>query len=140
MGEWTTMERVEKLDEHRCLEYLHSQTLGRLAFQLGGDVEIFPVNYGCDGRIVIFRTASGTRLELAPQGRVSFEVDSWDPQTGLGWSVVMKGIAHEVTQGTDPFSKALRARNVQPLAPGTRDRWIAVYPSEISGRRFRLGA
>ena len=128
------------LDEHRCLEYLHSSTLGRVAFQVGEDVEIFPVNYACDGHIVIFRTASGTRLERAPLGRVTFEVDSWDVEAGLGWSVVLKGVAREVTSGADPFSTALRARNVQPLAPGKRDRWIAIYPSEISGRRFQRNA
>jgi hypothetical protein len=128
---------IEVLDEHHCLEYLHSATLGRVAFQLGDDVEIFPVNYACDGHIVVFRTATGTKLEKAPRGRVSFEADSWDVKTGLGWSVVIKGVAHEVTRGSDPFSSALRGRNVQPLAPGNRDRWIAIYPAELTGRRFR---
>jgi len=71
--------------------------------------------------------------------RVAFEVDGWDPQTRVGWSVVLKGIAEEVSSGIDPFSAALRERPVFPLAPGSRERWIAIYPAEISGRRFRLG-
>ena len=31
---------------------------------------------------------------------------------------------------------ALRSRPIQALAPGERQEWIAIYPSEISGRRF----
>lgn len=50
---------------------------------------------------------------------------------------MLKGVAQEVPTGIDPFSAALRERSVFPLAPGVRKRWIAIYPSEISGRRFR---
>ena len=56
---------------------------------------------------------------------------------GLAGASVLKGVAQEVPTGIDPFSAALRERSVFPLAPGVRERWIAIYPSEISGRRFR---
>jgi nitroimidazol reductase NimA-like FMN-containing flavoprotein (pyridoxamine 5'-phosphate oxidase superfamily) len=128
---------LEAMDEHMCLEYLHSASLGRVAFVNGGEIEIFPVNYASDGSIVIYRTAAGTRLERAPRARVAFEVDGWDAPTLTGWSVVLKGVAIDVTSGTDPFSKALRDRNVVPLAPGKRERWIAIYPALVTGRRFR---
>ena len=130
---------LEVLDEHRCLEYLHSTTLGRVAFANAEGVDIFPVNYACDGSIVIYRTATGTRLARAPREHVSFEADGWDAGEKTGWSVVLKGVALDVTEGADPYSRALRERNVVPLAPGPRVRWIAVYPKEITGRRFRLG-
>jgi hypothetical protein len=42
-----------------------------------------------------------------------------------------------VTSGRDPFSKQLRERKVVPMAPGRRERWIAIYPSAITGRSFR---
>ena len=128
---------IESLDEHHCLEYLHSASLGRVAFRVGDDVDIFPVNYACDGSIVIYRTATGTRLANAPRDHVAFEADAWDPDQRVGWSVVIKGLAIDVTAGNDPFSKALRDRKVIPLAPGRRERWIAIYPSSITGRRFR---
>lgn len=131
------VDMLEALDEHRCLEYLHSANLGRVAFGIGDDIEIFPVNYACDGSIVVYRTAAGTRLEMAPRDRVAFEVDGWDPKELMGWSVVLKGVALDVTRGIDPFSKALRERKVVPLAPGKRERWIAIYPAAITGRRFR---
>ncbi|MDQ2942735.1 MAG: pyridoxamine 5'-phosphate oxidase family protein, partial [Candidatus Dormibacteraeota bacterium] len=132
------LERFEVLDVHQCLEFLHSGDLGRVAFETDGDIDIFPVNYACTGEIVVFRTASMTRLQRSPRVRVTFEVDSWNPLTGVGWSVMLKGSAHEVTNGWDPFSKSLRQGPVVPLAPGKREHWIAIHPSQITGRRFRV--
>jgi uncharacterized protein len=129
---------IEALSEQQCRELLASQDLGRIAFSIGDQPEVFPVNYAADGTVVVFRTASDNRLQQAALRRVAFEVDGWDPDTTVGWSVVLKGVAQDVTTGIDPFSAALRERRVSPLAPGVRERWIAVYPSEISGRRFHL--
>lgn len=130
---------LEILSEHQCLDLLAARALGRIAFPLEGETEIFPVNYSTDGTIVVFRTAPGTKLAQSTITRVAFEVDDWDAEARVGWSVVLKGVAQEVTAGTDPFSTALRARNVQPLAPGEHEHWIAVYPAQLSGRRFRRG-
>ena len=129
-------DRLEVLSEDQCRELLASQELGRVAFPVGEVTEIFPVNYATDGLIVIFRTDPGTKLALVTDSRVSFEVDQWDAVTKVGWSVVLKGVAQMATAGIDPFSAALRAGNVQPVAPGAHDHWIAIYPSEITGRRF----
>ena len=67
---------------------------------------------------------------------LAFEVDEWDAAQKVGWSVVLKGVAQEVTHGSDPFAAALRTRRVVPLAPGEHDYWIAIFPATISGRRF----
>lgn len=123
---------------HQCMEYLHSRDLGRVAFPMERDVDVFPVNYACEGHVVVFRTAAWTRLHQSARTRVTFEVDSWDPAKGLGWSVVLKGEAREVSSGMDPFSRDLRRRPVLPLAPGKRECWIAIFPSEITGRRFQV--
>jgi uncharacterized protein len=128
---------IEELSEHQCRELLASKNLGRIAFSMGDQPEIFPINYTADGLVVVFRTASGTKLNSAVMTRVAFEVDDWDAEGQVGWSVVVKGVAEEVTTGIDPFSAALRERRVFPLAPGEREQWIAIYPSEITGRRFR---
>ncbi len=132
-----TADRIEVLSEHQCLEYLHSSTLGRVAFASGDEIEIFPVNYAADGAIVLFKTAAGTKLQRSLNGRLAFEVDGWDDASGVGWSVVLKGVATEVTEGHDPFSEALRSRKVLPLAPGPHEHWIAIYPSNVTGRRFQ---
>ena len=128
---------LEILSEQQCREFLASRDLGRIAFRLGEDTEIFPVNYSTDDTIVIFRTGTGTKLDESTATRVAFEVDEWDAAKKVGWSVVLKGVAQEVTRGSDPFATALRSRPVVPLAPGEHDYWIAIYPATISGRRFR---
>lgn len=128
--------RMEVLSEGQCVELLSSCDLGRIGLALDGRPEVFPVNYATDGKVVVFRTARGTKLDQATVGRIAFEVDSWDPGSGVGWSVLLKGVAQEVTLGMDPFASTLRERPVRPLAPGERELWIAIYPAEISGRRF----
>lgn len=130
---------MEVLDEDQCVQLLELHDLGRVALQLGDQPEVFPVNYATDGKIVVFRTALGTKLDRATEGRIAFEVDDWDPHTGTGWSVMLKGVAEEVKDGVDPFTTALRSRPVAPLAPGERNLLLAIYPAEISGRRFRRG-
>jgi uncharacterized protein len=139
MGEPGLPDDLEVLSESHCRELLATANLGRIAFSIDDVPEIFPVNYAADGMVVVFRTASGTKLREAVMRRVAFEVDDWDAKTGIGWSVVLKGIAQEVTKGIDPFASTLRERPVYPLAPGEREHWIAVYPSEVSGRRFHRG-
>jgi uncharacterized protein len=129
---------MEELNELQCVELLASTDLGRIALAVDGQPEIFPVNYSTDGKVVVFRTARGSRLDQATVGRIAFEIDGWDAQAGVGWSVLLKGVAQEVTAGKDPFAARLRERPVRPLAPGERELWIAIYPAEISGRRFRL--
>ena len=128
---------MEVLSEEQCVQLLELHDLGRVALQVNDQPEVFPVNYATDGKIVVFRTARGTQLDQATERRIAFEVDDWDPHTGIGWSVMLKGVAEEVKDGSDPFAAALRSRPVTPLAPGERDLLLAIYPAEISGRRFR---
>ena len=123
-------------DEQQCQYLLASKDIGQIAFSVQGEPEIFPLNYAADASTVVIRTGEGTKLQLAVMLRVAFEVDDWDAATGVGWSVVIKGVAEEITSGIDPFAMALRSRRVVPLAPGVREYWIAVYPGEITGRRF----
>jgi uncharacterized protein len=128
---------MEILSEEQCVQLLELHDLGRVALQVDDQPEVFPVNYATDGKIVVFRTARGSKLDQATERRIAFEVDDWDPHTGVAWSVMLKGVAEEVKHGSDPFTAALRARPVTPLAPGERDLLLAIYPAEISGRRFR---
>lgn len=130
-------EGLEVLTEDQCRELLATRNIGRLAFTLDAQPEVFPVNYATDGTVVVFRTAEGARLQDAVKKRVAFEVDDWNPSSGIGWSVVVKGVAEEITGAIDPFAEALRRTPVVPLAPGAREYWIAIYPAEITGRRLR---
>lgn len=126
------------LTENQCLALLQSREVGRIAFEFEGKVEIFPVNYGIEGVIILLRTGPGTKLSAVPKTAVTFEVDSLDAESGIGWSVVAKGRAEEVTTNSGRVAEHLRWVSVHPAAPGDRWHWIAIKPSEITGRRFHV--
>jgi uncharacterized protein len=129
------------LTEDQCLVLLGSHDLGRLAFDAEGRVEILPVNYGIQGRVIVFRTNAGTKLAAVRSGAaVAFEVDGWDPASGVGWSVVAKGRAEEITTNPGRAAEHLRWVPVHPAAPGERWHWIGIMPTEITGRYFRVSA
>ena len=126
--------RVLDLDE--CLERLRSASLGRLAFIHDGDLVVLPVTFGVDGTSVVFRTTWGSKLQAAGDATpVAFEVDSYDLDAGLGWSVVVKGSATtEYDPGlTGPWSRL----GVPYLLPDRGDTfWVRVLGEEISGREI----
>lgn len=123
--------------EEECLYLLGLHRLGRVAIAVDGRPQVFPVTYAVSGRMVAFRTAPGTKLARAPMSHVAFEIDDYDSATGVGWSVMVKGIAYEITDAIDRDSVEVRRQLVRPMAPGQRDHWLAIRPDEITGRRFR---
>lgn len=128
---------LEPITEQECLYLLGLHRLGRVALDVDGRPQVFPVNYALSGRVVAFRTAPGTKLANVPMSHVAFEIDDYDSTTGVGWSVMVKGIAFEITDALDQDSVEARRQLVRPMAPGRRDRWVAIRPDEITGRRFR---
>ena len=126
------------LTEDESLSLLRSRDIGRIAFALDDKVEIFPVNYGVEGKVIIFRTGAGTKLAEVPKRPVTFEVDSWEPTSGIGWSVIARGNADEITTNIGRAAEHLRWVSVHPLAPGERWHWIGIVPAELTGRRFHV--
>src|SRR5207245_1943256 len=98
---------------------------------------IFPVNYFFDEGVVVCRTAPGSKLDLSPDAYVSFEIDGWDPVAGLAWSVLVKGIAHDITRPRGLSTERMLSWPIRPLAPGARQNWIGIWANEITGRRFQ---
>jgi len=131
---------IKILSPDECFLLLESRDLGRIAFSIDGQPEVFPINYAMEGQIVVFRTAPGTKLDHVPEVRLAFEVDDWDPKLGIGWSVVVKGLAEEVTGNLGRTAEHIRQAPVHPVAPGERWHWLAIRPSEMSGRRFKVRA
>jgi hypothetical protein len=70
--------------------------------------------------------------------KVAFEIDEVDMASGTAWSVMIQGIAYEITGALDSLSERLQQLVVEPMAPGERKNWVAVMWREISGRRFRF--
>jgi nitroimidazol reductase NimA-like FMN-containing flavoprotein (pyridoxamine 5'-phosphate oxidase superfamily) len=132
-----TAQALDILPEPECVRLLKANDLGRLAI-VDREVRplIFPVNYFFDEGVVVFRTAPGSKLSLTPGSYAAFEIDGWDPAPGIGWSVVVKGIAHDITNPRSAPSGRMRFWPVHPVAPGPREHWIGIWANEITGRRF----
>jgi uncharacterized protein len=130
-------EEIQVMSDADCVRRLRSSDLGRLGLV---DKEqrplILPVNYFFDEGVVVFRTAPGSKLDLAPGAPVCFEIDGWDESTGEGWSVVIKGFAHDITDSRGAPTGRMKFWPVNPVAPGAREHWIAVEANEITGRKF----
>ena len=128
---------LDEIPEGECLDILEQHSLGRIAVVVDGQPQIFPVNYAMSGRIIAFRTGSGTKLSHAPGSRVCFEIDGYDSSAGTGWSVMVLGVAVDATDSFDDVSWAAHAATPWPLAPGAKPFRVGIEPSQVTGRRFR---
>jgi nitroimidazol reductase NimA-like FMN-containing flavoprotein (pyridoxamine 5'-phosphate oxidase superfamily) len=129
---------LEELSEDECLQLLARHDLGRIAVVVDGHPVIFPVNYGLSHRIISFRTAHGNKLSYAPGSSVAFEIDEYQSSAGVGWSVLVQGVAVDATTALDDVSWMARGATPHPLAPGVRIHRLAIKPTRITGRRFKV--
>ena len=128
---------TEILDEPTCWELLEETTVGRLAVDVAGQPDIFPINYVVDHGSVVFRTAEWTKLAAAVLGRgVAFEVDGYDEPSGEAWSVVVKGHAVEIDQMQEIFDATELPLFSWQAAP--KHRFVRIEPVAITGRRFSV--
>ena len=128
---------LEVLTRDECLRLLGTAVLGRIAVSTSVPT-ILPVNFHFDGSRILVRTGRGTKLDAAIRNAVvAFEVDDVDPLSHAGWSVVVTGVARELT---DPDELAeTRRRPLARWAPGPDDRVIAISTVMVSGRRIVPG-
>ncbi len=121
---------TEIISEADCWELLETEQIGRIAVWYGGQVDIFPVNYGLDGDGIVFRTNAGRKMTGAASSEVAFEVDNIDAQAKAGWSVMVHGQARDITR----YDGLERQRAAQPWT-GSKDFLIRIAPRSITGRR-----
>ncbi|MGH9265972.1 MAG: pyridoxamine 5'-phosphate oxidase family protein [Acidimicrobiales bacterium] len=119
-----------------CLHLLAGQRVGRLGFVVDDQPLILPVNYAMAADIVLYRSGAGTKLEAATGAKVAFEVDQVDVEAGTGWSVVVQGVAQEITDDVDVFAEAQREAAAPTWIPEPADHYVRIVPSVISGRRI----
>ncbi len=129
--------RLEELTHEECLLLLATQQVGRLGVVVDGYPVIVPVNYAPDHGVVVLRSKPGSKLDAAQHANVTLEVDQVDPLTQTGWSVLVRGLAEEVT---DRHSSALAQRTQEvartPWAPGHHDHFLRLIPHRVTGRRL----
>ncbi|WP_322859720.1 pyridoxamine 5'-phosphate oxidase family protein [Mycobacterium europaeum] len=131
-----TDDGVSILPVNECWDLLAGVTLGRLVTSVGGQPEIFPVNYVVQRRTVLFRTAEGTKLvSTAINNKVLFEVD--DHNVAEGWSVIIKGTARSLR--TDEEIEEAERAQVMPWTSSEKSHYVRIVPEIVTGRRFRFG-
>jgi nitroimidazol reductase NimA-like FMN-containing flavoprotein (pyridoxamine 5'-phosphate oxidase superfamily) len=131
---------IEELDEAECLRLISPGGVGRIAFASRSGPAVLPVNYRLHDGAVVFRTAEHGPLDedlrtgvTDAEYRVAFEIDDIDLADRRGWSVLIQGPAHHVTEAER--ASALQA-GIDAWPPGERELFIRIVPSRITGRRI----
>lgn len=130
-------EGLEFLTDEECHRLLNRAWIGRVGVSTAGVAVILPVRFAMVGDDVVFFTSHGLKLDAATAGKtMTFEVDSFDPRRGSGWSVLVVGTP-ELISRSDIYGR--RAEMLHPAAPGQRDQLVRIRSDVVSGRRFGYG-
>ena len=127
---------TQELSAAQCWTLLRSMPVGRVAVVHDRRPDIFPVNFEVDHGTLVFRTGSGTLFRSADGAFVAFEVDGYDTTDATAWSVVVRGVAHEVYELDDAI--AALGLPLYPWHDGVKPRIMRVHPDSVSGRRFAV--
>jgi uncharacterized protein len=132
-----TVPATEILDEPTCWEYLRGSSVGRLAVDVGGQPDIFPVNYLVHEGALYFRSGAGTKLAAAVlMGHVALEIDGFEPHGRTAWSVVVKGRAVQVEKMEEVFDA--EDLPLYPWVATPKPNIVRIDPSHVTGRRFHV--
>lgn len=125
------------LDPAEALRLLGSVSLGRIVFTRHALPTVRPVNHVLDGGDIVIRTYEGAALTSQGPGAdstgvvVAYEADAIDPDTHLGWSVVVTGYARLVTD-TDELDRIQGMLEPWASQPGT-DHAVRIHPDLVAG-------
>ncbi len=129
--------RLAQLSRPECLELIGASHFGRVGVSIDALPAVLPVVLGRLDDSVVFRTVPGTKLAFAAAGAVvAVEVDEFDRDRGDGWSVLVRGIAQEIT---DPVTIS-RARDLLDrtwLDLDHAEHYVQVGLDLVTGRRLQ---
>ena len=127
---------VLNLDDDQSWKLLEGTKHGRLVVTVGGEPDIFPVNYAVGGRKIYLRTAPGNKLaELTINSKVLLEADGI--MSDEAWSVVLRGTARVLEQSAD--IAAAESLGLKSWVPTLKDFYVEIEPVSLSGRHFDFG-
>jgi nitroimidazol reductase NimA-like FMN-containing flavoprotein (pyridoxamine 5'-phosphate oxidase superfamily) len=130
---------LDHLQGDQCDELISPGGVGRIVFVGRGGPVALPVNFRTLGGDIVFRTEPMSGLIPAlSQDRVSFEVDHIDEALAEGWSVLVRGRGHVVSEPGE--LEQVRLLPITPWAAGPRDVYVRIVPAEVTGRRIRQRA
>jgi nitroimidazol reductase NimA-like FMN-containing flavoprotein (pyridoxamine 5'-phosphate oxidase superfamily) len=125
------------LSRSECLELLASARLGRVILSAHALPTAMPVNYVLDGDWVVFRSGVGLKLSAADAGTVvAFEVDHFDTELRMGWSVVVTGVAKRIVE---PHEVARAEALAVPTWIHAEERaldFVRIEIGSVTGRRL----
>jgi len=126
---------TEVLSAEECTNCLAGTKVGRVAVSTGALPAIYSVVYVLSGDRVVFRVPAQSRLLRAlDQAVVAFSIDRFDDDARGGWSVLVQGVAEQVTDAA-----AIAQLRALPLPswskePGA-DRFVHISTDHLSGTR-----
>ncbi|WP_435851534.1 pyridoxamine 5'-phosphate oxidase family protein [Streptomyces thermolilacinus] len=134
--------RMAHLGRAEALRLLGTVSLGRIVFTQQALPAIRPVNHLLDGDDIIIRLHDGATLAsvVAPTDTdgvvVAYEADVIDSDTHLGWSVVVTGYAHRVTDAEElaRFAARLRPWVDTPVTNAA----LRIRPDLVTGLRLTV--
>jgi uncharacterized protein len=131
----STTPRLGELSRAECLGLLEPVRLGRVGVSIDALPAIFPVFLTVVDGAVVFRTVPGTKLEAAADGAiVAVEADDYDDSSGVGWSVLVRGVAHELAAAE--VDDRTRSRLSTSWIDGAPEHLVAVSADLVTGRRL----
>jgi hypothetical protein len=151
MGEWgrydgglglaQLIDGAHRLEADEAMRLLASVGYGRVVFTLNALPAIRPVNHLVDHDRVIIRTRLTSAISTTVRSKdgvvVAYEADRIDSQTRTGWSVVVTGRTHTLT---DP-DQVMRYEQLLKPWVNHADTVVAIEPEIITGLRLvALGA
>ena len=132
---------AEAMTEEECFQLIAGREVGRIAYDGRFGPTVLPVNYRLHEGSVVFRTGQDSPLDedlrtgiAHAEYKVAFEIDDFDAGAREGWSVLIQGSAHHVTDEEE--RAAVERSGVVPWAGGEKQQYMRVRPTRITGRRI----
>ncbi|MGA9746876.1 MAG: pyridoxamine 5'-phosphate oxidase family protein [Nocardioides sp.] len=125
-----------ELNPEECLELLHANVVGRVAYTSPAGPRIVPLNYAMHRGAIVFRTTPYSELGTYADGsELAFEVDHLDYEHHQGWSVVAEGRGSRVDD-PDEVAEIRRTWDPRPWAGGSRLLYVRLDSRTVTGRRL----
>ena len=128
------MVHLTELSDEDCWALVGEPHLGRLGWNGSAGPVVLPVNYVVlDGSIWIRTGAHSTIASEVDEMRVALEVDDIDPETHVGWSVLVRGQA-EIVYHEEQVPDVVLTHRAWPT--GARPLWVQLKVDKVTGRRL----
>jgi hypothetical protein len=126
---------LRDLAREDSLALLETVPIGRVGLSIDALPVILPVNFILVDNWVVFRTVPGTKLDAAMARSVAaFEADDHAVDGSWGWSVLVRGYAHDMRDGG--AIAGIETLHAWAFPRGEANHVVGIETTMVSGRRF----